>query len=221
MENTDGSIAIFGENHDILPYSIHLEPQLKLMHCKVPLPVRIVVLPDEKPQLLTVFIPDGPSYSYSYSYRFDLGSYSGQTPDSSVVYALPFITSNDSIVPKRADKLYIYNFLLPKYTPILAARGGIVAAVKFGQKNTRTINSNLIYVYHDDGTHACYENLDPEKSNAIVKVGQRVKVGETIGYFGENKKNPYFWFSVEYPAATNSETIPVTFLMGNRLVRPN
>ncbi|QJX48668.1 M23 family metallopeptidase [Hymenobacter taeanensis] len=218
VEQTDGRVAIFGINQEVVPYSVLLEATLTHMQSSTPLPARVVLAPAEQPQLLAIFTPTGAGSHYNYTYHFDLGAYTGLAPDTSAVYALPCNTAIDSLTIGRADNQYLYTFRLHENAPVLAAREGVVAAIHYGQRNSTAINSNLIYVYHNDGTHACYENI--KTGSATVQVGQWVKQGELIAYFGHRKQNPYLWFSVEHSGATESEAIPVTFRTGSRLVRP-
>ncbi|QJX48669.1 peptidoglycan DD-metalloendopeptidase family protein [Hymenobacter taeanensis] len=209
VKNENGTVSIMGENHGVVPVSVLLEAKLVLMHSTVALPARIALPPAESPQLLTVFVPEALDPYYRYTYNIDPGVYTGHAPDSSLVYALPFRVQTDTIKIRRQLRNQ-YPFALPVGTPIVAAREGIVAFVRHDKKNALVRkNGNVILVYHADGTQGRYENIT--QNSAVVQVGQQVKQGELLGYFGGNKYEPHFWFVVVYLTKLGLEAAPVTF----------
>ncbi|TGD80265.1 peptidoglycan DD-metalloendopeptidase family protein [Hymenobacter wooponensis] len=209
VKNENGTVSIMGENHGPVPCSVHLEAKLTLMRSSVALPARIALLPNEKPQLLTVFIPEYAGYSYYYTPYIDLGLYTGHAPDSTTVYALPFRAQTDTIKGRQPYRNQ-YVFSLPTGTPILAAREGVVAYVRHDKKNAFIRkNGNSIFIYHADGTHGRYENIT--QHSALVQVGQQVKQGQLLGYFGGNKYEQHFFFTVVYLSQSGIESTPVIF----------
>ncbi len=229
LEKADGTVYIVAENHGAMPFTTLVRAKLVNMRSSVPLPIRKVVSPSEKTFLLATFTPTLPTdYSYKYTYHNLDGVYTGHLPDTSYVYRLPYYASDGGALPRkatdkdvqiRAGTRYLYKVQLPLHTPICAARPGTIVAVKQEAKNDKIINANLIFIMHDDGSYSSYENIG--KRSVIGQVGRLVTTGDTIGYFEGNKRNPYFWFGVQYPADSLTTTVPVIFRVGQRLMRPH
>ena len=223
LEKPDGSVLIIAENHHSMPFTTLLCAELVKMRSSVPLPLRINILPGDKPYILAVFTPEAPSgYSYQYTSKSQDGIYTGHLPDTSYVYRLPYRGVADTILPKKAltkgpprgNGLNLYRVRLPANTPICAARAGTVIAVK----HTRTTNDNLVYVQHEDGSYACYENI--RQHSVIGQAGRLVAAGDTLAYAGGSQRNELFWFAVQYATDSVSTTVPVIFQASNRRIRP-
>lgn len=215
VDQADGSSVILGENHSFVPVSVALQLTLTHMHSSVALPDRLVLFPNDKPQVLAVLTPERPGYRFYYKCRFDWGIYTGQAPDpGNLVFPLPFKTQLDTIRPKHYPT-HVYTFPLPLSTPVVAVRGGIVAFVRDKRQHCRRReNANLVLIYHHDGTYSCYENV--AQHSVLVQVGQPVKQGDVIASFGGNKHQAEFWFSVEYPTRTGAEAAPIVFFDGEK-----
>lgn len=111
---------------------------------------------------------------------------------------------------------YAWDFGLPRHTPVLAARGGVVTVAAnvtgpgqacydgctqpFGSDafwaccNGCLNTSNHVNVQHADGTVATYWHLDV----ATVHVGDRVAAGDALGYSGTSgcSSGPHLHFQV-------------------------
>jgi len=96
---------------------------------------------------------------------------------------------------------YAIDFSLPEGTPILAAQGGIVINVvdKFnkggdGQKYFKYLN--YITIEHSNKELSQYGHL--KQKGSIVKIGQKVKTGDVIGYSGNTgwTTEPHLHFHV-------------------------
>jgi hypothetical protein len=69
--------------------------------------------------------------------------------------------------------------------------------------------SNIIVIYHNDGTKAIYDHIRPDGFK--VKKGERVKRGQLIGYIGYTGTSyPHIHFSIRMKKADNW-TLPVRF----------
>ena len=88
--------------------------------------------------------------------------------------------------PAHKGKLrFAVDFIAPVGTPVKAAATGRVVDVKTGGKkggNARRFEKegNFIEIYHESEEYSEYEHL----SRVIVKPGDLVKNGQTIGYSG-------------------------------------
>ena len=75
--------------------------------------------------------------------------------------------------------------------------------------------ANLIRIVHDDGSMAIYAHL--RENGAMVRVGQRVSLGQLIGYSGNTgfSSGPHLHFCVQINSAGHLVSIPF------RMVGPN
>ena len=129
---------------------------------------------------------------------------------------------------KFSESRFAIDFPLPLGTPVLAARAGKVVSV---QKNSnkfisdpKVINAmtpeeitefvnkytNLVYVAHHDGSFAEYGHFD---RNVKVRKGQKVNVGEILGYVGMTglTTEPHLHFNVFKVRKEKAESIAVEF----------
>ncbi len=113
---------------------------------------------------------------------------------------------------------YSIDFSMNVGSPVYAARGGVVVAVKDnskigGRSRRYRGHANYITIAHDDGTFAQYVHLN--YAGSVVKVGDIVKAGDLIGYSGRTGRvtGPHLHFMVYKPIEGGLETIPIKFLM--------
>jgi murein DD-endopeptidase MepM/ murein hydrolase activator NlpD len=223
--NRDSSVSIFSENHGFVPFTIPLRLELVNMHSVPPLPPKQVIFPSKEPRLLTTLVPDRRPYSFRYKVpSYQLGGYTGHAPDTSHVYSLPFQLSTSAALPPYSTSSptapgnrYPYFFALPAGAAVCAARTGVVATIRQDVAKTEGAQANFIIVYHEDDGVAWYQNL--QKNTALVKVGQRVAVGDTLGYLSSEKQHLPLYFDVEYPGEEAPQAVPVTFRVGDKLLR--
>lgn len=105
----------------------------------------------------------------------------------------------------RAHKIYknSVDFIVPVGTPIKATASGIVIDVKddcnkSGSSRKYEQFENFIEIRHGD-EYSYYGHI--KKNGALVKIGDKVKTGEIIGYTGKtgwlaNIKEPHLHFMV-------------------------
>ncbi len=82
----------------------------------------------------------------------------------------------------------------PLNSPVMSVKNGIVVKNEFDYED-----GYIVEIEHDDGIVSVYKNLDSDK---IVKVGQVVAAGETIGTIGqsavsESHLQPHLHFEVK------------------------
>lgn len=223
--NPDSSISILGENHEFVPLTIPLSIEVVNMRSTQPLLANTVFLSSKEPRLVATLIPERRPYSFKYKVpSYQLGIYTGHAPDTSYVYSLPFKLNTGDAMPLCNTKntaapgnRYPYFFSLPAGAAICAARAGIVATVRQDAARAKGARVNFIIVSHEDGGVAWYQNL--QKNGATVKVGQHVAEGDTLGYLSSEKQYLPLFFDVEYPGEITPQAVPVTFRVGDRLVR--
>lgn len=113
--------------------------------------------------------------------------------DTSFVYRLPVLNKNKVYVSQgyygvfSHRRIFALDFRLKMNTPVCAARSGIVVGTEWkhnrGGATRKWIDkANYVEIKHDDGTWASYWHL--QYNGVIVKNGDRVEVGQLIGYSG-------------------------------------
>ena len=134
---------------------------------------------------------------------------------SEVHYRLPYMEGSAfRITQAYGDPLtshvghhsqHAIDFAMPENTPVVAARGGIVADVTLeyeagGISLDLRDKANSVVIVHDDGTVAQYAHL-AKRAGTTVKVGDRVKAGVVIGYSGNTgySSGAHLHFAVTKP----------------------
>jgi len=129
------------------------------------------------------------------------------------------LPSHSSQKLKNLD--YAIDFLIPVGTPIYAAESGKVVWIKNnskvgGRDKKKYWNlGNRIVIKHRNGEYTAYEHL--KYKGAIVRVGQKVRKGQIIGYSGNtgwSTIGPHLHFEVfNNPSEDKSEgvTLKVSF----------
>ncbi len=109
---------------------------------------------------------------------------------------------------------YAVDFIVPVGTPVLAARAGVVmetiANYGSGGQDAKIYASraNFIRILHDDGSMGLYAHL--QENGILVKAGQRVGLGEVIGYSGNTgfSSGPHLHFALQINTGLRLVSIP-------------
>jgi murein DD-endopeptidase MepM/ murein hydrolase activator NlpD len=128
-----------------------------------------------------------------------------------------------------AGQRYALDFKMPVGTPVHAARGGLVVAVKQdsaigGPWRKHRGHGNYVRIRHDDGTSAVYLHL--KQAAVAVEKDQSVRRGELIAYSGNTGRSAaahLHFHVVQRDADTGRQTsLPVTFadVAGDGVPRP-
>ena len=142
------------------------------------------------------------------------------------VYLLPFPAGTSATCVQEGpgpfshegSERYAVDFGLAVGSPVVAARGGRVVAVKEdsdrgGPSRAYAKDGNRVLVEHPDGTRAVYLHL--EKDGAPVEVGEFVRRGQEIGRSGYTGWSavPHLHFEVDArdPATGPFASVPVRF----------
>lgn len=154
--------------------------------------------------------------------------------DDSTVYELPFDPGTTFFVGQAADGLthqgehfHAVDWMMPEGARVRAARGGVVASVRVAdtgssfEDESYKLRTNFIRIAHEDGTVASYEHI--RQNGATVRVGQRVRTGELIGYSGNvgYSSAPHLHFVVQSPInGRDRRSHPLLFRTAEGVVRP-
>ena len=147
------------------------------------------------------------------------------TPDAmprDVEYAYPLQTSELRIEQgwgggyshHDVQNRHAVDFAAAIGTPVIAARTGTVMEVEADfaraglDAETFAGRANFVRIVHDDGTMALYAHLDVD--GVRVRVGQRVRKGEAIGFSGNTgfTAGPHLHFTVQANRGMRLESIP-------------
>ncbi len=93
------------------------------------------------------------------------------------------VQGNNGLASHHGSSAFSYDFLMPSGTAVLAARAGVVVAVKEDSDRVgRGEWNNYVRIRHEDGSVASYLHL--QQDGALVEVGQRVAQRELIARSG-------------------------------------
>jgi len=130
-----------------------------------------------------------------------------KAPENDFLYELPFESGESYTVTQGYNGRFSHqgenalDFGLDIGDKVFAARGGIV--YKVIEKNSKSCNhsscqefNNMITIYHSDGTFSEYSHL--KYNGSRVKEGQKVAIGDFIGYSGNTgwSSGPHLHFVV-------------------------
>ena len=148
----------------------------------------------------------------------------GAVPED-VVYSLPIDESqwrpgqgfHGSFSHDDEQNRYAIDLVVAEGTPVLAARNGVViqteSSFSAAGRNREKFagRANLIRILHDDGSMALYAHL--REDGALVRPGQRVALGQWIGYTGNTgfSSGPHLHFAVQ--ANTGMRLVSLPFRM--------
>lgn len=117
-------------------------------------------------------------------------------------------------VTHRGRFAFAYDFDMPRGTPVLAARDGVVTAVveHFPEDTNRSDEANYVVVRHDGGEASRYLHL--QQDGVVVAVGDTVRAGDRIAYSGNSGRSvsPHLHFDVIGDCTGACPTLPATFL---------
>ena len=121
------------------------------------------------------------------------------------------------------ESLHAVDIAMREDTPVLAARGGTVAATESRHGSNRdddplTDYGNFVRVRHEDGTIATYAHL--RHAGVAVQAGEQVRTGQLLGYSGTTgfSSGPHLHFGVarleRNGDAQEEVSVPVRFYVG-------
>jgi len=224
-ERDGDATRILVQNSETTDMTATLEINAVNMRCIVPLPCTLTV-PAGKTVSAFTLTPErtGGEWSYSYVNHYTVGRADAHHDDS-YLYGLPFLPGASYKVTQgyhggfshTGPDEFAIDFKMPEGTPVVAAREGVVVAVKDDSTqggNNRKFEdcANMVTVQHTDGTMAHYCHL--QGHTAKVHVGQHVNVGDLLALSGNTgfTSGPHLHFAIfKARDGHGRETIPVRF----------
>ena len=129
--------------------------------------------------------------------------------------AYPLTQGNCGAASHDGRFAFSFDFRMPVGTPVVAARDGVVFALREGRPNgTRRIgDENYVFVRHEDGEISRYIHITTD--GVLVERGERVARGDTIALSGNSGRSafPHLHFDVARGCgAERCVTVPSAFL---------
>lgn len=171
-------------------------------------PKSLRLLRPETRRAFSFALPAGEGWKVGWDYDYHLGT-EPAVHDDSVLYRLPYesgsayevIQGYDGGFTHKNALRFAIDWLMPEGTPVLAARGGVVAGFwdesdQGGPDPALRGQENFLWIEHDDGTLGQYVHL--RKGGVLVEVGQRVEAGDLIAHSGNSgySTRPHLHFHV-------------------------
>ncbi len=208
-EEIENGVVLFGENKNFFPITIELDADLTNMNSSEKNPLITVIQGKSKIKLVELKVNDPKaSWGMKYSYTYYQGSIFARHDDK-VAYTLPFKLGTEHRLDQgyngkfshKGESRYSLDFNMEEGTEIYSSRAGTVVETeesysKGGSDRDYIDKANFVSILHDDGTIAQYSHL--RKNGVSVKIGQKVKAGERIGYSGATGyvTGPHLHFTV-------------------------
>ena len=202
-------VALVGVNSNHYPVTVELDLKLKNMISTKKNPLTTVIPARSKLELLELEV-DNPNSSsgWEYNFKYYQGSIFAKHNDK-IAYRLPYKIGEQHRLDQgyngkfshQGESRYSLDFNMEEGTVIYSSRAGTVVEIEErysnGGKHKSFIDkANYVTILHDDGTFAQYSHL--RKNGVTVRTGQKVKVGERIGYSGATGyvTGPHLHFTV-------------------------
>lgn len=188
------------------------------------LPVLLVIPNDGEEHLIVTLTQVNPrkNTEYVFDFTYAVGNTISTKHDEDFVYTLPFQKGKRSVVGQgyhgkfSHHNMFALDFDIKVGTEVLAARGGVVVAVKEdSNKGCRDRKckslANYILIYHEDGSFGSYVHL--KKDGSKVQPGDQVKAGQVIGYSGNTgwSSGPHLHFEVYIPEMRRRHSVKTKF----------
>jgi murein DD-endopeptidase MepM/ murein hydrolase activator NlpD len=226
----DKYIAIFARNKTPYTITMNIDSTFKNLHHKN-LKQTFTIKTESTIEYTKLYKQDK-AYSYSFNYSWLRGSIDANHDDD-YLYRLPFEKGTSHRVSQgfntkethKGSNRYAVDFAMSCGTKICAARDGVVVDIKKdskrgGYSKEFSRDGNFITIEHSDETMATYYHL--KKNGVIVKLKQKVKRGQHIGYSGNTgySSGPHLHFQVfKARSAKKIESIPIKFISAKGVVK--
>ena len=218
-------LELFAENQQGTDLTVEVELNAENVVSTPPMPTQFIIEGHQTRSIARVFRND-PHRAWRCSYRWHwcYGRVDA-SHDPEAIYELPYASGQRFKIVQgfhgtfshTGQDEFALDFGMPEGTPVLATRGGQVVFVcnRFSQGAPTEYyrnRVNTIRIKHDDGTMGEYCHFRHE--GTAVREGERVEVGQLLGYSGHTgfAAGPHLHFLV-YRAVDghHREGFPITF----------
>jgi murein DD-endopeptidase MepM/ murein hydrolase activator NlpD len=234
-----GDQELVAENDGPAPISVYVTLSGENFASDRTWPVSVVVPPHSAMPLGRVFAADKNVGGYNFLFRYS--HHFGRLDaihDANAAYRLPYSDGQAYTITQayggrltshnNRENLYAVDFAMPRGTPVLSARAGVVIDSTLrhaeGGYDVRFLDkANTVAIVHEDGTVAEYAHLS--QGTEVVRVGQRIAAGELLGYSGNTgySSGPHLHFIVSKPSLNDGkitrESVPVSFYSSDPALR--
>ncbi|MFY0697932.1 MAG: M23 family metallopeptidase [Balneola sp.] len=221
----ENGVVLIGINSNQYPVTIELDLKLKNMSSSKNNPIIKVVPAKSELVLIELEVEEpGSSGVWEYKFKYYQGSIYAKHNDK-IAYRLPYKIGEKYRLDQgyngkfshRGESRHSLDFNMKEGTEVYSSRAGMVVDFKDeysegGSDKSLLDKANYVTILHDDGTFARYSHL--QKNGVSVKIGQKVKAGERIGYSGATGyvTGPHLHFTVlKANRGGGSISIPVKF----------
>lgn len=194
-EQAGMGVNIYADNNEVIPMTVELKLTLSGMESDIANDEGYIVIPAKSKKFLlteTRVAANSREMTFAMDSKYFIGDITLK-PNTDHVYSLPFSKNDEVQVYQGYNGSFSHagenaiDFGLGIGDKVTAARNGIV--YKVVDSNTKACKddscakyNNLVMIYHEDGTFAEYVHL--KKDGAKVNIGDKVAVGDLIGYSG-------------------------------------
>lgn len=222
-------VTLYAKNRGYAPAHVHLRlTEQKNLHLDRRWPISITIPPSRTIEIGKIS-PNNPNGAYKYRYAWNSRRGNPEAEhDSEARYLLPFEDGTRFTIAQGYDARtthdsakshYAVDFSVPPYTPVVAARAGLVTKVVshfvHGAPDPSLRNkSNYVEILHADGSFANYAHLAPTTTTVVP--GQRIRAGERLGLSGNTgySYGPHLHFEVFTNTYQGYRGVPIIFLDG-------
>lgn len=188
-------LEIYAKNMNIYPVTIEVDLNIENLTPDKALPHTTIIPPQHDKKIMDlVYNNKEEGWGLSSSFSYYVGNIFARHNDS-FAYRLPYPKGDSYRITQgfggafshQGELRHALDMDMPEGTPVYAARGGTVVMMEEGNSigggsEDMMEYANYITVLHDDDTFADYSHLRHNGVN--VRLGQRVRMGQLIGYSG-------------------------------------
>ncbi|SHJ59734.1 M23 family metallopeptidase [Aquimarina spongiae] len=226
-EETESGFIILADNDEYSPVSAKMNFRLENLTSSNGNNKVFVVPAQTKKHIITELnvVDRRKPLKLGFESAYNHGDHTLNTYDKDFEYHLPFAKGKTFWLSQGYNGAishqneYALDFKMPMSAKIHAARDAVVIEVQQSYEKRCTTQdcakfNNYILVYHSDGTFAEYTHI--KKNGSVVKVGDKIKQGQFIGYSGDVgwATGPHLHFVVFFQRLKERVTLKTKFLTG-------